>query len=240
MPNPHFVDFLHHIESPLTMEDFIDILGASKNVCIYVKNNKSNYLFANENFLQLMGLDHVNQLKRLSDYDLSKNKHDADKYRELDDYALNKGCPLSVSEAVSPAYNSPIVKTMEGKLYPLFSSKTRAQYIMGVMKPETNLLRLDWDTIFTLQPNEIDALLVKRSYLIKLNLDQIVLTKMEIKTLIELLKGGHAGNIALKLNIKQTTVESYLATIKNKLGVNHKSDLIHLIQSSKLLQQVII
>ena len=172
--------------------------------------------------------------------DLYKNKRDVDKYRELDDYVLNEGSPLSVSEELSPAYNHPISKVMEGKLYPLFTKKARAQYILGIVTPETKLLKLDWDTIFTLQSSEIDALLVKRSYLIKLDLDQIILTKMEIKILIELLKGGHAGDIAVALHIKQSTVESYLATIRNKLGVSQRSELIQLLLSSKLLQQVII
>ena len=63
---------------------------------------------------------------------------------------------------------------------------------------------------------------------------------MEIRTIIQLLKGAHAGEIAKELHIKQTTVESYLIHIKNKLAVSNKSELINRIISEKLLEQIII
>jgi DNA-binding NarL/FixJ family response regulator len=63
---------------------------------------------------------------------------------------------------------------------------------------------------------------------------------MEIRTLIELVKGKHAGEIANELKLKQTTIESYLINIKNKLAVNNKSELIQLTLREEILQQVII
>ena len=58
--------------------------------------------------------------------------------------------------------------------------------------------------------------------------------------LVPLLKGAQAGDIAKELLIKQTTAESYLVNIKNKLAVNNKSELINLVVSSKILEQVVL
>ena len=63
---------------------------------------------------------------------------------------------------------------------------------------------------------------------------------MEICILVQLLKGAHAGGIAKELQIKQTTAESYLVNIKNKLAVNSKSALINAVINGKLLEQIIV
>ena len=63
---------------------------------------------------------------------------------------------------------------------------------------------------------------------------------MEIRTLIQLLKGLHAGEIAQALGIKQTTTESYLVNIKNKLSVEKKSDIIDRVAKEKILQQILL
>jgi DNA-binding NarL/FixJ family response regulator len=98
--------------------------------------------------------------------------------------------------------------------------------------------QLDFDTIFSITTQQLSGLLTKRTYAIPLNLRLVSIAKMEICVLVELLKGSHAGQIAEELGIKQTTVESYLVNIKNKLAVDSKSELIRLITSKKILQRV--
>ena len=235
-----FSQFAEKIESPISLVDLIGTLGLQKNQFIFIKDTQHNYHYANENFIQFMGLDHINQLRRLSDFELYKTKSEANIYHSLEECTIDTGAPLVVCESVAPINNTPIVKTMEGSLYPLYSSHATAQYIMGIVAPQTRLLKLDWDTIFNFDISEIDALLVKRSYSIKLGANRLVLSKMEIKTLIQLLKGGRSADIATSLNIKKSTVESYLNTIKNKLGVSQRTELIGLLIDSKLLEQVII
>ncbi|MFI4919367.1 MAG: helix-turn-helix transcriptional regulator [Legionellales bacterium] len=100
--------------------------------------------------------------------------------------------------------------------------------------------QLDFNTIFSMTDDDLTYFLVKRSYSIWLYNRQLSLSKMEIRTLIQLLKGSHAGQISQTLGIKQTTVESYLTNIRNKFSVNNRYELIQLITSEKILQQIIL
>src|SRR3990167_10847942 len=218
----NLIGFLKTVESPINIGEFIELLSSSRYQCVFLKNEKGEYFYANDNYTQLMGLENLSQLRRLSDKDLSKNKRDADKYRDLDHYILEKAEPLSVCESIAPSHNQPIVKTMQGKLYPLFSKGEKTNYVLGVVSPESKVLKLDFDTLFKLTQEDLNELLIKRSYTIKLGSSSIQLSKMEIKTLLPLLKGAQAGDIAKELLIKQTTAESYLINIKNKLAVNNK------------------
>ena len=147
---------------------------------------------------------------------------------------------LTVSERVAPKHNQPIIHTMQGKLYPLLAENGQASHVLGMVSPTVKLLKLDWDTVFSLTVNELDALLSKRSYEIKLYFGSVMLSKMEIKTLIQLMRGAGAGDIAKALNIKQTTVESYLTNIKNKFGVSHKSELTNLVINEKILHKIML
>ena len=103
---------------------------------------------------------------------------------------------------------------------------------------ESGFSTLDWNSIFQLSLWQLDDLLIKPRYPIQLDIGQITLSRMEIKTLIQLLKGQHATEIAISLQIKKSTVESYLANIKNKLCVRLKSELVHRVINSHLLQQI--
>jgi DNA-binding CsgD family transcriptional regulator len=233
-------DFMQTVEAPINLAELFKLINSSQNTCVFIKNEHSSYRFANNNYVQFMGLKNINQLRTLNDYDISKNKNDADLYRELDQHTLEEGKPLAVSETISPNFNQPIAKTMQGHLYPLYTSKGQSNYVLGIVIPECRLLKLDFDTIFKLSQQELNEQLIKRSYTINLNLGSINLSKMEIRTLVQLLKGAHAGEIAQQLSLKQTTVESYLANIKYKLGVYSKGELINLIVREKLLEQIII
>lgn len=104
----------------------------------------------------------------------------------------------------------------------------------------SNTQPLDFDTIFRISNEQLSGLLTKRRYPIQLTFGTISLSNMEIRTLIKLLKGLHAGEIAQALGIKQTTTESYLVNIKNKLSVGKKSDIIDRVAKEKILQQILL
>lgn len=99
---------------------------------------------------------------------------------------------------------------------------------------------LTLDSIFQMSMEELDLLLTQKRYSINLEERIVILSKMEIKTLIQLIKGFHAGEISIWLNIKQSTVESYLSNIKNKFGVYRKSELISNVLSNQLLQKIMV
>lgn len=125
----------------------------------------------------------------------------------------------------------------------LESSTVSASPTMEILElpsiSNTILSKLDWNAIFQLSNLQLDTLLNKPRYQIKLDIGQVTLSKMEIKTLVQLLRGKHAGEIAHSFQLKQTTIESYLSNIKNKLGVRLKSELIHRVINNQLLQQVV-
>ncbi len=235
-----FGQFIRTITEPSHLNDLLSVVNSTKQHVVFIKNEHGRYLFANSNCMQLMGLNSFQQLRRTSDDELLANTTEAKKLLEINDYVLEEGQILQVSEPISPRHHKPLTKTMEGKLYPLFTDGARAKYTMGIALPQTKLLKLDWDSVFGLSSSQLDSLLVKRSYPIHLDHGQITLSKMEIKTLVQLLKGEHSGEIADSLRLKQTTVESYLKNIKNKLGVSLKTELIHQVIDSKLLEQIII
>ena len=235
-----FIQFIEQIKVTGNLKELLYLLNTSSYQCLFVKNNQSKYLYANSNFIDLMGLNSLEQLRNSNDWELSRNAKDAKTYRDLDCCVLEEAKTLTVRETVMPQKNQPIIKTMEGKLLPLFTDDGRANYVLGVVEPESKLLRLDWDQVFQLPSDTLRKLLIKRSYKVQVASYTLSLSKMEILTLIELLKGQHAGEISAVLHVKQTTVESYLMNIKNKLGVSTKSELIHFITHNNLLQQIML
>lgn len=85
---------------------------------------------------------------------------------------------------------------------------------------------------------ELSCSLTQRSYLLIYKQFTFQLSRREIEVIIAIVRGWHAGEISQKLKIKQSSVESYIQSIKDKLGVNLKSELISLILENNLLSQV--
>lgn len=233
-------EFIQHNKLPITLAEFLQFFEQSSYQCIFVKNQQSQYVYANRNFIQLMGLKNLQQLRIASDLELSTDPMDAKKYRDMDCYVLEENRILEVSETLAPKKNQSIIKSMQGKLYPVLADNGDTNAVLGMVAPKSKLLKLDWDTIFQLTPAEMREILTKRSSKFELSWGVVSLSKMEILTLIQLLKGQHAGEIAESLHLKQSTVESYLGSIKNKLGVTHKSELIQLVMQENILQKVIL
>ena len=162
-------DFFQTVEAPFNLEDVCELFSTPSNHCIFIKNEHTAFCYGNDNFIQFMGLKNLHHLRSLSDYDVNKNKKDTELYREHDQYILKEAKTLIVSEEISPNHNQPIVKTMQGKLYPLFYESEQANYILGVVTPEAKLLKLNFDTLFSLSQHELSELLVKRSYILNVN-----------------------------------------------------------------------
>lgn len=241
MSNTFFYELMQGVHCPLPFDELFCLMTQAPYQCVFIKDEHSRYLCANSNFIQLMGLKNIQQLRQSTDQELSTSAQNAQKYRELDCCILEENCAIAVKEQIAPKKNQPIMKMMQGKLYPLSSENKQCKgYVLGIVAPESQLLKLDWDTIFQLTSTELRTLLVKRSFKLWLPWGDVVLSKMEVLTLIQLLKGQHAGEIAETLTLKQTTIESYLTNIKNKLGVNQKSELIHVVTKNQLLQQIVI
>lgn len=225
--------------SPMNLGELLRVVDTSNHQCLFIKNAQSNYLHANDNFLNLVGLDNVSQLRQVTDTELFATNQQVNRYKELINWVVEEKKFLNVQEIVSPTHNPSFSMRMPGKLYPLFAESGNVQFVMGIILPETKLLKLDWDTVFNLTTKELGGLL-KRKYTIKLSMGELVLSKREIQVLIQLLKGSNAGETASVLGVKQATVESYLVNIRNKLNVGSRSELINLVIREQLLPKIII
>ena len=225
----HFMDT---INGSLSASCRSDILNQAPDQFIFIKDIYSNYLYANDNYIRLLGLKNLKQLKGLTDSDLYKNKQNLKIYRDLDCFVLEEGKPLGVKETIAPKYNSTIIHALKGKLYPIVAENGRTNHVFGIVAPEFK--------IFNLTASEFDSLIPKSSYVIKLHFGSVVLSKMDIKILVQLLRGSSADDFAQALQINNTMIASYISSIKNKFGVNNHSELISLVISENILHKIIL
>ncbi|MBA2711420.1 MAG: helix-turn-helix transcriptional regulator [Tatlockia sp.] len=237
--NSVFSEYLRSTSSPLNLHELCELFSEDKPKYLFIKNIKSQYEYANNAFFSLMGFKFLSDLVRKSDAELYDDKFKIKQYRHDDSYVLEEEKPLILLNEVNPKNNSSIITTMEGKLYPLAIYSDKPDYVLGIVSSSTHIRQLDWDTLFNLTTAELDELLTRKSYSISLQWGKTALSKREIQVLFELIHGYHAGQIAVRLCLKQSTVESYLVNIKNKLYLNTKSELISFVISSKLFHQIL-
>jgi DNA-binding CsgD family transcriptional regulator len=233
------LDFINTSSCMFNTGALLELLELKQHTCIFIKNAHSRYCYANDNFVKLMGLQTLRQLINYSDFELSTNIDDAIKYKNLDAEVLDTKSPSKVKEVIMPKLNQPIIKTMAGSLYPLEDAK-KSIYVMGIVTPSDKLIKLDLETVFKLSISELDLMLVKKKYTIHDKHRILQFSKMEVKTLVLLLKGKNAGEIACCLQLKQTTVESYVSNIKNKVGLSRKSELIDFVIEANLIEQILV
>lgn len=218
----------------------LSMLSNNSNHYIFLKDTAFCYQYANQEFLDLLGIHNFSHLHNSQNKDFYKDKKAIKCYQKYDEHVIEEGSILSVCETIFPRKNNKLTKLVEGKLYPLFSDNGKVSHILGVVTPKIQLCNFDWNTIFVLSQEELDEILIKRSYPIQCNGYQTTLSKMEIKTLVQLVKGETAHEISQTLQIKQTTVESYLKNIRNKLSASSKSELINVLIRDHVLQQIVV
>lgn len=216
------------------------LISPQKNQVIFVKNNHHLYQYSNPLFCKLMGFQKEVSLKNLTDYDLCRNKFKVKTYLAHDEEVLDTHRTIAVSEEILPKNNTSLITQLSGFIHPLFDDKFNTVGVLGMMTLHHQLLNLDLDSALKLSPEEIDQLLIKRTYRITLQNRIISLSKREIQCILELVKGAHAGEIADVLKLKQSTVEFYLKNIKNKLGESKRNNLIKTIFNHQLIEQIIL
>jgi len=200
-------------------QDGMNHFGCGNGVSLYEENEQARditgfYSTPDNHGINHFYINHVDELKQFKRCFVSK----ADALiQEVNNYKCQ--LPQSISQDRSS-----------------FQSKQYVRQQLGLL--ESTFVSLDWNTIFQLSMVQLDALLVRQRYPIQLDTGKFTLSRMEIKTLVQLLKGQHSGEIAAALGLKQNTVESYLSNIKNKLGVNLKSELLQTVINNQLLQQI--
>lgn len=216
------------------------LLNPAKDAFIFVKDHNSHFLYGNPAFIELMGLKCASDLTGRTDAELTRDQTKVQRYREDDAIVREEERELTISETVLPRYHSHLTQHLTGQLFPLYQHKSTPVATLGICRTSYHPFKLSIDILFSMTPTEIHQWLRKPSYPICVNKNPITISRRELQCVLELIKGKHAGEIAAALCLKQTTVESYLINLKNKLGVSLKSDLIQIIFKEKILEQVIL
>lgn len=231
----------YNLKLNIPLSDIVKLVDTGNDKLIFIKNNQFKYIYANNNFLQVFNLNTPKGLIGLSDKDIYREKQHIKTYRQDCEQVIETKIKNEVADNLVPKKRNAIETQVQGGLYPLFTDNTHCvQYVLGIFTLTKRLMKLDWDTIFSLSTIEISHLLKQQRYNLTINQCKISLSRREIQVLIEMFKGNHAGEIADILSLKQTTIESYQVNLKNKLGVISKGELINLVISSKLLTQIIV
>ena len=228
----------HKIQIP--QNDFLSLLSEQESF-VFIKNNLSQYQYANQLFLDLMGLDTVQKLFNQTDYEFCRDKARVKIYLQHDEEVLETEKILSVNEEILPQKHKLLIKQVTGKIYPVFSEdSSKPVAVMGIVKPHYLPFKLTLETAVGMSAAQMNDNFIKRSYDVVVFNKKITLSKREVQCIIELLKGKTAGEIAHTFKLKQSTIEFYLENIKNKLGATSKSSLIMTVFSQKIIQQIIL
>lgn len=234
------LNILVGFDSPINLQELIHLLSTPEPQGLFIKNRNLQYVYATSFFIGLMGLKNGAEIAGMEDTMLCSDKALTDRYQDYDKKVLETGMPIVLSDTIQPKYNDGYVNIMEGMEYPLYGKSGRPEYVLGIVTPKMRPMKLDWNTLFNLDGNKLENLLSKKGYTLKSSMSQIRFSRRELQVLIALIQGKRAGETADTLNLKQSTVESYIKNIKNKIGVNSKSELIHYLTDNRLLEQIIL
>ncbi|WP_419420730.1 helix-turn-helix transcriptional regulator [Legionella sp. D16C41] len=230
---------LNSYKLTILQKDFLSLLSEKENF-IFVKNKFSVYQNANQQFLDLMGLNTLKNLYKKTDYDLCRDTTKIKIYLQHDEEVLETEQSLVVNEEILPQKNRLLRKQMTGTIYPIFNQGSKPIAILGVVKTKYLPFKLTLETAITMSKEEMDNNFIRRSYPVVIYDKKITLSKREIQCIIELLKGKNAKEIAETFRLKQTTIEFYLENIKEKFGATSKSSLIMTVYNQRIIQQIIL
>ncbi len=219
----------------------LDLLSIKSDQFIFIKDSQTRYHYVNLNFAELMGFASDRSILGKTDQMLCRDKQKTKAYKELDEIIFDTAKVLEVSEIVKPIANQRITKQMAGQLYPVFyNDKVQPTFVLGIVGAVRTSLKLSLESALSLTTLELGNLLTRRSYPVTTKHYACTISKRELQCLIETLKGKHAGEVGESLNLKQTTVETYLDNLKNKFGAINKSSLINSILKEKVIQQIVL
>ena len=241
LPNASFINNIQSNKLQIPTAGLLSLINHHSNQFVFIKNKYSKYQYANTNFIKLMGLESLKKLINQTNFELYRDIKKIKLYLQHDEEVLESGETLGIAAEVSPIKNKLINKHMVGNLYPIFNTDTMGTIgVLGIVTAQHQPFTLNLEDAISLTAQEFNAFFTRCSYSIDLFNQAISFSRREIQCMIELIKGKHAGEIAENLALKQSTVESYLINLKNKLGVNTRSHLIMTILDQKIIQQIIL
>jgi DNA-binding CsgD family transcriptional regulator len=227
------------LQEQLPVEAFESLLNPEPTLCFGIKHQKHGYVYANQNFIRLMGFSDLRKMLHKKDQEICSDENLLKVYREYDEEVYDTQQSISIEGVVKPD-DCNFEKTMRGKSLPFSMNGSHIDSVIFMHKPVNQVLSLDLETLITTPLNALKEYLINKSYPISFKHFQFSLTRMELLCFAELLKGKHAGEIAESIGIKQLTVESYLANLRNKCGVCNKSELIQFFINNPVIENIIV
>jgi len=232
--------YLRALQDQLPNEEVVRLLEPKPSLCIAIKTHAKGYVYANHNYLKLMGYSSLNEFLHKTDADLYTDKKVLQFVKNDDEQVFDLEKPLRLEGDIRPVRHPKLVKSMEGMAYPLLFDASRPEALVTMCEPKNKLIALTSECLLMMATEQLQNLLVRSSYPIVTSSKSIRLARMEILAFAEILKGKHAGEISDQLKIKQVTVEAYLSNLKNKCGVGKKSDLTQYLVNNKIFEKIIV
>lgn len=187
------------------------LLRIKGDIWIFWKDMNGVYLGCNKRMANELGFDSPEDLIGKTDYDLNLLDVEADYFRTCDYSVLQQGVPWQF-------YDTPTLQNIKRLCLvikiPLYEEDNRIIGILGLSYKIDKTLYLDQGSApskFNFFNNKIDA---------------ILLTEREKECLYFLVRGKYAREIAVILNISRRTVEQHLSSVRTKMKVTSKSELI--------------
>ena len=206
-----------------TKTDFLSL--SDFNCHIYAKDPQGKYLFINESLMKDTGFSKMDDMLGLTDFDLSfLPKNEVLNLRKNDEkiLATKQACvfiePLTLcngKKIIAISQKAPLRSKTKKNL-----GVSGMSFIMDREKFYSFSLRLEKD--FYIEQIESP----EKSISSNEKINNTSLTKREKECLYYLVRGKYAREIATILNISRRTTEHHIASIKMKLNVNSKSELI--------------
>lgn len=201
---------------------------------VFVKDQQHRYVACNNNYARFLGLENDKSIIGLTDAII--NPIHAEIYRTDDDKVLH-GQILNIN---NPGYFKDLgIVMVAGKIAPIKDEYDQNIGILGTTKLVHSLANKSFaQAIAMLNAHSIPYIVTKNSYTITTRYGKIKLSKRETECILFLFKCLTSTEIAENLELSKRSVESYLVNIKNKLNVNHKSEIIEAVVLGGLLEQL--
>ncbi len=214
-------------------KQLLDSIG-DQHSFVFIKDQQHQYVACNNNYARFLGLENDQAIVGLTD--LIVNPLHADIYR-ADDKKVLQGKILEIN---NPGYFKDLgIATVTGRIVPIRNEDNEITGILGTTRLIYSLANKSFvQAIAMLNANTIPLIVTKSFYAIKTRYGEVKLSKRETECILFLFKCLTADDIAQNLELSKRSVESYFVNIKNKLNVNHKSEIIEITVAGGLLEQL--
>lgn len=185
-------------------------------VYIFCKDRHGRFMFCNEPFAEIMGVDSSSSVIGKTDFQACWRIY-AELYREGDCSVMAGGVWQNVHETQNHAdgntYNILVSK------YPFFDKNDE---VIGVIGSYSKIPQQE----YTNTARALGSKFEKDKIYLGANFGSEYFTKREYEVFQQLLLSKSIKQIAFVLNISARTVESHVNKIKNKLQCNYKNDIV--------------